>query len=167
MDLAPPNMPYAFLHAHYLNVELHLTFVTFHLLQYCVEHRMPIMRTSWITESHDTWLSGDDIDFKTALNKHRLPVFTSIRLCITGIDPIEKRTQVHKLLLRGGGIFIKDLDRNTTTHLLCGEEGENETDERGYTLKMQYAEKVNIKGAGRIHMVWEEWFWDCLEFGGE
>jgi DNA replication regulator DPB11 len=44
------------------------------------------------------------------------------------------------------------------THLLCA--GDNETD------KMRYADKFNKRGEAKIHVVWEEWFWDCLEFGG-
>jgi DNA replication regulator DPB11 len=31
---------------------------------------------------------------------------------------------------------------------------------------MRYAEKFNNAGEARIHLVWEEWFWDSLDFGG-
>ena len=31
---------------------------------------------------------------------------------------------------------------------------------------MRYAEKFNNKGEAKIFLVWEEWFWDSLEFGG-
>lgn len=31
---------------------------------------------------------------------------------------------------------------------------------------MRYAEKFNKKGEANIFLVWEEWFWDSLEFGG-
>ena len=31
---------------------------------------------------------------------------------------------------------------------------------------MRYAEKFNGRGEAKIHLVWEEWFWDSLEFGG-
>lgn len=34
------------------------------------------------------------------------------------------------------------------------------------TDKMRYAEKFNRSGEADIKLVWEEWFWDCLEFGG-
>lgn len=43
-----------------------------------------------------------------------------------------------------------------------GEEG----DEVVETEKMKYARKFNKTGEAKIMMVWEEWFWDCLEFGG-
>ena len=54
---------------------------------------------------------------------------------------------------------MKNLERPVrVTHLLCS--GEEETD------KMVYADKFNKQGEANIKMVWEEWFWDCLEFGG-
>jgi DNA replication regulator DPB11 len=31
---------------------------------------------------------------------------------------------------------------------------------------MRYADKFNKRGEAKIYVVWEEWFWDCLEFGG-
>lgn len=31
---------------------------------------------------------------------------------------------------------------------------------------MHYCEKFNRQGEARIYIVWEEWFWDSLEFGG-
>lgn len=45
------------------------------------------------------------------------------------------------------------------THLLCS--GDDVTD------KMKYAEKFNQRGESDIKLVWEEWFWDCVNFGGE
>jgi DNA replication regulator DPB11 len=34
------------------------------------------------------------------------------------------------------------------------------------TEKMYYAEKFNKSGEAQIQIIWEEWFWDSLEFGG-
>jgi len=34
------------------------------------------------------------------------------------------------------------------------------------TEKMKYAEKFNQKGEANIKLVWEEWFWDSIHFGG-
>jgi DNA replication regulator DPB11 len=31
---------------------------------------------------------------------------------------------------------------------------------------MRYADKFNRAGEASIQIVWEEWFWDCLEYGG-
>ena len=55
---------------------------------------------------------------------------------------------------------MKNLERPVrVTHLLCS--GDDETD------KMRYAKKFNAKGEAAIHLVWEEWFWDSLRFGGQ
>jgi DNA replication regulator DPB11 len=55
------------------------------------------------------------------------------------------------------GTYLKNLERPVkVTHLLCS--GDEETD------KMRYAEKFNSRGEAKIHLVWEEWFWDSLEF---
>jgi hypothetical protein len=57
------------------------------------------------------------------------------------------------------GTYLKNLERPVkVTHLLCS--GDEETD------KMRYAEKFNSRGEAKIHLVWEEWFWDSLDFGG-
>lgn len=70
-----------------------------------------------------------------------------------------RRTQINKLVTHQGGTYIKNLERPVkVTHLLCS--GDEETE------KMRYAEKFNKKGEANIFLVWEEWFWDSLEFGG-
>lgn len=78
----------------------------------------------------------------------------------SGITDITRRTQINKALTAHQGIYVKNLERPVkVTHLLCS--GDGETD------KMRYAEKFNRGGEAQIHLVWEEWFWDSLEFGGE
>lgn len=32
--------------------------------------------------------------------------------------------------------------------------------------KVMYAEKFNERKEAEIHIVWEEWFWDSIKFGG-
>lgn len=56
-------------------------------------------------------------------------------------------------------MFVENIERPVrVTHLLCS--GDETTE------KMKYAEKFNQKGEANIKLVWEEWFWDCLHFGG-
>lgn len=55
---------------------------------------------------------------------------------------------------------MKNLERPVkVTHLLCS--GDEETE------KMRYAVKFNKRKEAVIHLIWEDWFWDCIEFGGE
>jgi DNA replication regulator DPB11 len=80
-------------------------------------------------------------------------------LCPSGISDITRRTQISKHLIANEGIYLKNLERPVkVTHLLCS--GDEETE------KMRYAEKFNSRGEAKIHLVWEEWFWDSLNFGG-
>jgi DNA replication regulator DPB11 len=95
-----------------------------------------------------------------SIKQHRLPVFSNVILSLSGINDITRRTQIHKLVTQHQGVYVKNLEPPVkVTHLLCS--GDEETD------KMRYAEKFNKRGEANIHVVWEEWFWDSLEFGGE
>ena len=95
-----------------------------------------------------------------SLEQHRLPVFSGVVLTVSGIDDVERRTDINRLLTQQEGTYVKNLERPVrVTHLLCS--GDVETD------KMRYAKKFNTKGEAAIHLVWEEWFWDSLRFGGQ
>lgn len=96
-----------------------------------------------------------------SVEAHRLPVFSGVTLCVSGINDIVRRTQINKAVTARGGTYVKALERPVrVTHLLCA--GDAETD------KMRYADKFNRAGEADplIQLVWEEWFWDCIEFGG-
>ncbi|KAF8813526.1 hypothetical protein BYT27DRAFT_7131662 [Phlegmacium glaucopus] len=124
-----------------------------------LERKIPILKPSWVTENYQVWLRGDDVDTVKSVEQHRLPIFSGVILCPSGISDITRRTQINKLLVANEGTYLKNLERPVkVTHLLCS--GDEETD------KMCYAEKFNSRGEAKIHLVWEEWFWDSLDFGG-
>ncbi|KAF9459055.1 hypothetical protein BDZ94DRAFT_1300839 [Collybia nuda] len=124
-----------------------------------LERKIPILKPSWIAESYKIWLRGDDVELEKSVAQHRLPIFSGVVLCPSGIADITERTQINKLLTEHQGVYVKNLERPVrVTHLLCS--GDEETD------KMRYAEKFNSKGEANVHLVWEEWFWDSLEYGG-
>lgn len=96
-----------------------------------------------------------------SIERHRLPVFTGVVLCLSGIDEVERRTEINRLVTKNGGIYVKNIERPVkVTHLVCGSANEDRTE------KMKYAEKFNQRGEANIQIVWEEWFWDSLDFGG-
>ncbi|KAL1739454.1 hypothetical protein HDZ31DRAFT_2667, partial [Schizophyllum fasciatum] len=124
-----------------------------------LEHRIPILKPTYITENYEVWLRGDDVDAVESMSDHRHSIFSSVVICVSGIEDIDRRVEINKLVNQNGGSFRKDLQRPVdVTHLLCS--GDETTD------KMHYAEKFNQRGETDIKLVWEEWFWDCLEFGG-
>ncbi|KAF8963181.1 hypothetical protein BDZ97DRAFT_1822178, partial [Flammula alnicola] len=124
-----------------------------------LERKIPILKPSWITENYQIWLKGDDVDVTKSVDQHRLPIFSGVVVCPSGITDITRRTQISKLVTTHDGAYLKNLERPVrVTHLLCS--GDEATD------KMRYAEKFNSRKEAKIHLVWEEWFWDSLDFGG-
>ncbi|KAI6108901.1 hypothetical protein EDD16DRAFT_1617183, partial [Pisolithus croceorrhizus] len=110
-----------------------------------LERKIPIMTPEWINESHSIWLRGDDVDFRESVSKHRLPVFSGVILSMSGIDDADRCTEISRLFAAEQGLYVKNIERPVkVTHLLCSGD----------------------RGEASIHLVWEEWFWDCLEFGG-
>ena len=77
--------------------------------------------------------------------------------------------QIHKAVTDNGGVYVKDLDRNSTiTHLLCGEdEGDDDAIHKGRVSKKHFIQKLNEANDTKIQVVWEEWLWDSLSLGGK
>ena len=88
-----------------------------------------------------------------------MPIFMDIRLCVTGLEDMETRMMLNALLTQHGGVYLNVLD-TSATHLLCSTQTSPKIDwARDYN--------TNQRPDKRIKMIWEEWFWDCLEFGGK
>ncbi|KAI0327027.1 hypothetical protein GY45DRAFT_1257833 [Cubamyces sp. BRFM 1775] len=124
-------------------------------------NRIPIMHPSWITESHKVWLRGDDVDVEESIRQYRLPPFAGVVLCVSGIEDVNRRMEINREVTKGGGMYVKQIERPVrVTHLLCANTSDGESE------KVRYAEKFNRMGEANIHIVWEDWFWDSLRFGG-
>lgn len=90
---------------------------------------------------------------------HRLPIFSELVIALSSVDDADRQKQINRLITYNKGIFVENIERPVkVTHLLCS------GDEK--TGKMKYAEKFNKSGEADIKLVWEEWFWDCIHFGG-
>lgn len=89
---------------------------------------------------------------------------------LSGVEPLERRTRINKLLTANGGTYVKNLERPVkVTHLICGDECVIRNDDPGGRKKSEkvlYAEKFNKRREADILLVWEEWFWDSLTFNG-
>jgi hypothetical protein len=80
-------------------------------------------------------------------------------IALSGIDDVDRQNQINRLVTHNKGIFVRNIERPVrVTHLLCS--GDEKTE------KMNSAEKFNQKGEADIKLVWEEWFWDCINFKG-
>ena len=93
------------------------------------------------------------------VEEHRLPIFSGITLCVSGIEDIEQCTAINRAVTQHSGKYVENIERPVrVTHLLCS--GDDETE------RLRYARKFNERGEADINLVWEEWFWDSLNFGG-
>ncbi|THH28236.1 hypothetical protein EUX98_g5958 [Antrodiella citrinella] len=135
----------------------------------------PIMHPSWITESYKVWLRGDDVDLRDSVARHRLPIFNDVVITVSGISSVERRMEINKLVSKNGGTYVKNLERPVkVTHLVCSREDDGTVDKENMnepwtsekTDKMIYAQKFNERREANIHIVWEEWLWDCITYGG-
>lgn len=83
-------------------------------------------------------------------------------LCVSGIEDVNLRMEINRKVTKGGGVYVKQIERPVrVTHLLCANTSEADSE------KVRYADKFNRLGEARIHIVWEDWFWDSLRFGGK
>ncbi|EKM57882.1 uncharacterized protein PHACADRAFT_26455 [Phanerochaete carnosa HHB-10118-sp] len=126
-----------------------------------LERRIPIMHPDWISESYRVWLRGDDVNLEESVRAHRLPIFSGIVLCVSGIEDVARRTEINRLVTSQGGAYVKNIERPVrVTHLLCATSIEQPSE------KMQYATKFNARKEADIHIIWEQWFWDCFKLHG-
>ncbi|KAF9048823.1 hypothetical protein BJ165DRAFT_1580170 [Panaeolus papilionaceus] len=124
-----------------------------------IERKIPILMPSWITENYQIWLQGDDVELEESMKGHRLPIFSDVVMSLSGITDLKRQATITKILKSHQGQLLQNIERPVrVTHLLCS--GDEITD------KIQLAEKFNRKGEANIRIVWEEWFWDSLDFGG-
>lgn len=80
---------------------------------------------------------------------------------MSGIENVEKRTEINRRVTDEGGAYVKNIERPVrVTHLLCTSGAD------AMTEKMCYAVKFNKHKEANIRMVWEDWFWDSLKAGG-
>ncbi|KAF9790343.1 hypothetical protein BJ322DRAFT_1035700 [Thelephora terrestris] len=124
-----------------------------------LQMKIPILRSTWVTECHAIWKQGDDVDLRESVTSHRLPIFSELVIALSGVDDANRQKQINQLITYNEGIFAENIERPVkVTHLLCS--GDEKTE------NMKYAEKFNNLGEANIKLVWEEWFWDCIHFGG-
>lgn len=95
-----------------------------------------------------------------SVNQYRLPIFRNLKLCLTGFEDVQERMRLHSTVSKNGGVYSKGFEPSVTHLLVCGTSGES--------VKTQTALRLNKTRApeNQIHVIWEDWLWDCLEYGG-
>ncbi|KAF8903729.1 hypothetical protein CPB84DRAFT_1746116 [Gymnopilus junonius] len=117
-----------------------------------LERKIPIMKPSWINESYQIWLRGDDVNVpKVQCTRTSATHILWSFVCLSGITDLERRSRISQVVKEHDGEYLRNLERPVrVTHLLCS--GDEETD------KMRYAEKFNTRGEATIHLVWRNGF---------
>jgi DNA replication regulator DPB11 len=133
-----------------------------------VERDIPILKPSWVYRAHEKWLSAENFSLESLIEEHRLLPFEGMRFCVTGINTADVRERIHKVTKRNGGEYLKALDK-TCTHLLCAVDS---SDKISYSKKWNSEREISrarMEGEDvppSIHLLWEEWFWDCIHKKG-
>ncbi|KXL48332.1 hypothetical protein M433DRAFT_63281, partial [Acidomyces richmondensis BFW] len=108
-----------------------------------------VLHQDWIEAVRQTWIEGGDVDVKALEEKHRLPVFHDLHICLTGFDDMEQRAYLSSTAEREGAQYHGDLTKKVT-HLIA--------------LAPQGAKYTHAKLWG-IHVVSRKWFEDSLTRG--
>jgi hypothetical protein len=94
-----------------------------------------------------------------------------------------------RLMYAHGGTYMKDLNEHVTHLIICGEAQNMDNDEvrtpkllwalhqnrarqRQRLIQRQQPEQTRLtedspESMPDIHILWAEWFWDCLKTGGD
>ncbi|WVR05087.1 hypothetical protein IAU60_002099 [Kwoniella sp. DSM 27419] len=139
---------------------------------YAIEHRLPVMRPTWIEAAHDQWVGGDELDNTEMEEEHRLLPFSGLKIAMSGVEPLDRRKQLIKYIHSSGGQYSKDLDRSCT-HLISAKP----TSEPRPSEKVKWAlrEIADLEARRRrgvrtteeeMKIVYEEWVWDCVAYKG-
>ncbi|KIR96761.1 DNA replication regulator DPB11 [Cryptococcus deuterogattii 2001/935-1] len=139
--------------------------------QFALANGIPVMTPAWITEAHEIWLAGEELNFEEDEENHRLLPFTGFRISMSGIDQMDRRRFLIQLITNNGGEYSKDLDRDCT-HLVSA----HPTSDKRRSEKVKWALRENAENEARrrkgvrderdILIVYEEWIWDCVAYRG-
>jgi DNA replication regulator DPB11 len=89
------------------------------------------------------------------------------------MDDNKHRDAIGRGIVENGGAYLKSIQKGQVqkghvTHLLCGGDGHGATSEKiDIARKFNEAQARRGEGSSTVHIVWEEWYWDSLEFEGE
>lgn len=108
-----------------------------------------VLHQDWLEAVRQSWMEGGDVNVKALEERHKLPVFHDLHVCLTGFDDMEQRTFLSRTVEREGAEYHGDLTRKVT-HLIA--------------LAPQGAKYTHAKLWG-ISVVSRKWFEDSVARG--
>lgn len=109
-----------------------------------------------------------------SVEAHRLLPFLGLKISITGIDQLDRRKQIIKLINQEGGVYSRDLDR-TCTHLVSAYPTTDPKSKQSEKIKWavkELGDRAMQRRRGKrlddadMCIVYESWIWDCVGFHG-
>ncbi|EJU04703.1 hypothetical protein DACRYDRAFT_114056 [Dacryopinax primogenitus] len=129
-----------------------------------IENGMAVMTPDWVDETYALWLEGKDIDVEESMRKHTLPFLSGLTICLTGGDiNSQQRDAISRQISSHGGVYSSSLTKQCT-HLLVSAASYEAV---ASTEKVRFALRANKENKAHIHVLWLEWFWDCLTVSGK
>jgi len=107
-----------------------------------------VVKSSWIIDCYRKGVRLPDSDY-------RLPAFKGLRVCISGLEPLEAREKAREIVEKYEGVFSSDLTMQCT-HLVC--------DPQKVATNLQ--SKYHWANLWNIHIVTFEWLSESIRIGG-
>ncbi|KAL9096996.1 MAG: hypothetical protein Q9165_000960 [Trypethelium subeluteriae] len=108
-----------------------------------------VLPPEWIEAMRMLWIGGEDIDIEKEELRHRLPTFSGLRICLTGVEDAKERHSIGERVTRHGAHYEGNLTKNVT-HLIAV---------RTHGPKYDRAQQWGVK------LVSRKWFEDSIERG--
>lgn len=111
------------------------------IFRICVENKIPIVSPQWL-------VSCVRLKRWVPLEEHAVPAFSGLIVTCTGFEAAD-RDEMKVAVERLGGVFMKDLVKGTTTHLIC--------------FTPSGAKFECARRWGSVKIVTAHWIIDCVE----
>ena len=77
-----------------------------------------VLRHEWIEAVRQEWMTGEEVNVEELEYQYRLPAFFELKICITGIQDMDKRNDIAETVKRSGAEYHPDLTK-AVTHLIA------------------------------------------------
>ncbi|KAM3083782.1 protein kinase activating protein dpb11 [Clarireedia jacksonii] len=119
--------------------------------QYVAQFRPDVrpMTMRWIEAVRELWINDQEIDVEVLERQHALPIFTGLKISMTGCEDVTERSQIAEKIKENGGIYDGNLTKSVTHLISFRTEGNKYKAAKNWGLRI-----VSI-----------EWLHDSLERG--
>ncbi|KAI9775550.1 MAG: hypothetical protein M1839_001028 [Geoglossum umbratile] len=108
-----------------------------------------VVDCGWVEAVRQSWIEGGETDVRMLEERHKVPVFSGLKICFTGVEDVDERQRLQELVTANGAEYHADLTK-LVTHLMA---------------KKPEGKKYHYASTWRLHIVTPEWLRDSLERG--